>query len=49
MEQAGIRLSVDTRLDLLQKISQAIAFAHEQKIVHRGLCPQSVLVWETEP
>ena len=32
------------RLDLLRQIAEVVRFAHEKKVVHRGLCPQSILV-----
>ena len=37
-------LSVDVRLDLMRQIAEVIRFAHDKKVVHRGLCPQSILV-----
>ena len=40
-------LSVDMRLDLMRQIAEVVRFAHDKKVVHRGLCPQSILV--TEP
>ena len=41
------RLSIDTRLDLVRQIAEVVRFAHDKKVVHRALCPQSILV--TEP
>jgi serine/threonine protein kinase len=40
-------LSVGTRLELLRQIAEVVGFAHEKKVIHRGLCPQSILV--TDP
>jgi len=40
-------LSVGTRLDLMRQIAEVVRFAHDKKVVHRGLCPQSILV--TDP
>ncbi|MBX6314303.1 MAG: protein kinase, partial [Isosphaeraceae bacterium] len=37
-------LGVDVRLDLLRQIAEVVRFAHDKKVVHRGLCPQSILV-----
>lgn len=37
-------LGVDLRLDLIRQIAEVIRFAHEKKVVHRSLCPQSILV-----
>ena len=40
----GHRLDVDLRLGLLRQIAEALQYAHEKKLVHRALSPQSVLV-----
>jgi serine/threonine protein kinase len=37
-------LGVDIRLDLIRQIAEVIRFAHDKKVVHRSLCPQSILV-----
>ncbi len=37
-------LSVDQRLDLVRQIAEIVRFAHDKRVVHRGLCPQSILV-----
>ena len=37
-------LNVGIRLDLLRQIAEVVRFAHEKRVVHRGLCPQSILV-----
>jgi serine/threonine protein kinase len=37
-------LSVDSRLDLIRQIAEVVRYAHEKKVIHRGLCPQSILV-----
>ncbi|HCP12207.1 MAG TPA: BREX system serine/threonine kinase PglW, partial [Planctomycetaceae bacterium] len=37
-------LSVDNRLDLVRQIAEVVRYAHERKVIHRGLCPQSILV-----
>ncbi len=44
LAQRGKDLAVDDRLELLQQIAEVIRFAHEKKVIHRGLCPQSILV-----
>lgn len=44
----GSRLSVDIRLELLRKIAEAIKYAHEKRVVHRALSPQSILVLDQE-
>ena len=37
-------LTLDQRLDLLRQIAEVVRFAHEKRIVHRALRPQSILV-----
>ncbi|HUY34109.1 MAG TPA: BREX system serine/threonine kinase PglW [Pirellulales bacterium] len=37
-------LSIDARLDLVRQIADVVRYAHDKKVVHRSLCPQSVLV-----
>ena len=44
----GARLDVDTRLNLLRQIAEAVHFAHAKRLVHRALSPQSVLVVDPE-
>ena len=39
-------LSVDIRLEILRQITEAIAYAHQKRVVHRALCPQSIFVVE---
>lgn len=39
-------LGIDVRLDLVRQIAEVVRFAHEKKVVHRGLAPQSILVTE---
>ncbi len=41
------RLDIDTQLGLLRQIAEVIRYAHDKKVVHRALSPQSILV--TEP
>ena len=38
------QLTLDQRLDLLRQIAEVVRFAHEKRIVHRALRPQSILV-----
>jgi serine/threonine protein kinase len=40
----GDTLSVEDRLSLLRQIAEAIAYAHDHRVIHRGLTPQSILV-----
>jgi serine/threonine protein kinase len=44
LTQSHEHLTVDQRLDLLRQIAEVMRFAHEKRIVHRALCPQSILV-----
>jgi serine/threonine protein kinase len=44
LAQEQDKLSVGTRFDLLRQIAEAVRYAHDKKIVHRALCPQSILV-----
>ncbi len=44
LAQRGDRLAVDQRLHLLRQIAEVMRFAHDKKVVHRALCPQSILV-----
>lgn len=41
-------LSVNVRLNLLRQVAEVVRFAHEKKVVHRGLSPQSILVTENK-
>ncbi len=42
------QLTVDHRLDLLRQISEVIRFAHDKRVVHRSLSPQSILVGQSD-
>ncbi len=42
------QLSTDRQLNLLRQIAEAVQFAHEHRVIHRGLCPQSILVFDPE-
>ena len=37
-------LGVDLQLDLLRQIAEVVRYAHDKKIVHRALSPQSILI-----
>lgn len=47
LSQFADRLNVDVRLSLLRQIAEALKYAHEKRIVHRALSPQSIIV--TDP
>ncbi len=42
------RISVDLQLDLIRQIAEVVRYAHDKKVIHRALCPQSILVWFAE-
>jgi serine/threonine protein kinase len=44
LAQEQDKLSIAARLDLVRQIAEVIRYAHDKKIVHRALCPQSILV-----
>ena len=48
LRERGDRLSVDTRLALLRQIGEALKHAHEKKVYHRALSPQSILIVEPD-
>lgn len=37
-------LSIDVQLDLMRQIGETMRFAHEQRVIHRGLNPRNILV-----
>lgn len=42
--ECGGRLNVDQRLHILRQLAETLKYAHQKKLYHRGLCPQSILV-----
>ncbi|HUZ56114.1 MAG TPA: BREX system serine/threonine kinase PglW [Streptosporangiaceae bacterium] len=42
-DQAG-KLSAEGQLSLLRQVAEAVAYAHRNRVVHRGLTPHAVLV-----
>lgn len=44
LAQQHDKLNVTTRLDLMRQIAEVVRFAHDKKVVHRALSPQSILV-----
>ncbi len=44
IRQHGQRLSLRERLSLLRQIAEALQYAHDKKVTHRALSPQSILV-----
>jgi len=47
LSQCGQRLQPEVRLDLLRQIAEVVRFAHDKKVIHRALSPQSILI--TDP
>ena len=48
LAERAARLDVDTRVDLLRQIADAVRYAHEKHLIHRALSPQSILVLDPE-
>jgi serine/threonine protein kinase len=48
LAEQGDSLTVTDRLSLLRQIAEAVAYAHEHRVVHRGITPQSILVSPVE-
>lgn len=48
LREQGSRLSVDQRLHLLRNLAETLKYAHQKKLYHRALCPQSILVRDPE-
>jgi serine/threonine protein kinase len=44
LQERGEALSLDQRLNLIRQIAEAVKFAHEKRVIHRALSPQSVLI-----
>ena len=44
LKEHGDTLGVEQRLDLVRQLAEALQFAHEKKLFHRALSPQSVFV-----
>ncbi len=48
MAQRADRLTVTTRLEYVRQVGEALQFAHQRRLVHRALSPQSILVLNPE-
>jgi serine/threonine protein kinase len=44
LREQGARLDVDRRLHIVRQLAETLKYAHQKKLYHRALCPQSVLV-----
>ncbi len=48
LQQYGAKIGEPTRLHLIQRIAEAVHFAHRKQVVHRALSPHSILVVDPE-
>jgi serine/threonine protein kinase len=48
LAQNGQQLNVDDRLSLVRQLGEALRYAHEKRVVHRALSPQSILVSDSQ-
>lgn len=48
LAEKGDSLSVTDRLSILRQVAEAVAYAHDHRVIHRGLTPQSILVSPTD-
>lgn len=48
LPQFGGNLNVGERINLVRQIAEALKYAHEKRVVHRALSPQSILVSQPE-
>ena len=44
LRERGQLLSVDQRLQIVRDLAETLKYAHQKRLYHRALCPQSVLV-----
>ena len=44
LQEQGNRLNVDQRLSILRQLAETLKYAHQKKLYHRALSPQSILV-----
>ena len=48
LERHKNNLSLDRRLDLIRQLAEAVRYAHNRRVIHRALSPQSVLITRPE-
>ncbi len=48
LREQGGRLNVGQRLHLLRQLGETLKYAHQKRLFHRALCPQSILVRDPE-
>jgi serine/threonine protein kinase len=44
LREHGTRLNIDQRLSILRQLAETLNYAHQKKLYHRALSPQSILV-----
>jgi serine/threonine protein kinase len=44
LREMGQLLSVDQRLQIVRDLAETLKYAHQKRLYHRALCPQSILV-----
>jgi serine/threonine protein kinase len=44
LHERGTDLSVDQRLSVIRQLAETLKYAHQKKLIHRALSPQSILV-----
>jgi serine/threonine protein kinase len=44
LREQGKNLNVDQRLHIVRQLAETLKYAHQKKLYHRALCPQSILV-----
>lgn len=44
LREHGSRLNVDQRLHIVRQLAETLKYAHQKRLYHRALCPQSILV-----
>jgi serine/threonine protein kinase len=44
LAQQGDRISITLQIELIRQIAEVVRYAHDKRIIHRALSPQSILV-----
>lgn len=48
LREQGAQISIDQRLSILRQLAETLKYAHQKKLIHRTLSPQSILVLNRE-
>jgi serine/threonine protein kinase len=48
LAQRADSLTIDVKLNLLRQIAETLQYAHQKRLIHRSLSPQSILVTEAD-